>query len=192
MRLVVPLIAAFSFLLSGCSTVAGRPAKVFAAGEKATVDRLTYTIIDTQIAPRLGDDVTSARIPQNRFYIVQLAVSNAGNSEVSIPGLTLVDDSGKTYNELPDGSGLPRWLGVVRRVAPAQTEEGTVLFDAPAAHYKLKLTEESDDQDVFADLPLSYVHERTSQFIDASGAITAAEPPPPTPGPVKKAPAAKK
>jgi hypothetical protein len=45
-------------------------------------------------------------------------------------------------------------------VAPAQTERGVVLFDAPAAHYKLRLTEDSDLEDVYIDIPLSFVHEQ--------------------------------
>ena len=51
------------------------------AGEKAAVDKLTYAVIDTQIHPRLGDEPNNSRIPQTRFYTVQLAVSSGGNTD---------------------------------------------------------------------------------------------------------------
>ncbi len=147
--------------LSGCgsSTSSGRQTKVYQAGEKANVDKLSYAVIDTQIYPRLGEDPTP-RVPQNRFVAVQVAVSSGNNTEVSIPAMSLVDDAGKVYTELADGSGVQHWLGIVRRVAPAQTERGVVLFDAPAAHYKLKLTDELDPEDVYIDIPLNFVHEQ--------------------------------
>ncbi|MDQ1470593.1 MAG: hypothetical protein QOJ99_2073 [Bryobacterales bacterium] len=152
--------AASLLLLSACSMAPSRQTKVYQAGEKAAVDKLTYAVIDSQIHPRLGDDPNSPRIPENRFYAVQVAISNGASTEATVPSMTLIDDSGKTYNELADGSGLHHWLGVVRRVAPAQTERGEVLFDAPAAHYRLKLTDDSDKDDVYIDLPLSFVHEQ--------------------------------
>lgn len=154
-------------LLSGCASSPGRQSKIFQAGEKAAVDKLTYAVIDTEFHPRLGDQTNNPRIPQNRFYAIQIAVSSGANTDTPIPSLTLIDDSGKVYSELADGSGLQHWLGVVRKVGPAQTERGEVLFDAPAAHYKLKLTDETDADDVYIDLPLNFVHERMSQ--DSTG-----------------------
>lgn len=152
-------------LLTGCSSSA-RQTKIYAAGEKATVDKLTYSVVDTEFQTHLGDE-SSPRNPQNRFVVVQLAVSNAGNTDTPIPGLVLVDDGGKTYPELADGTGVPQWLGVIRKVGPGQTERGTVVFDAPAGHYKLKLSDETDSSDVYADIPLNFVHE---QMNDAAAA----------------------
>ena len=154
-----PLLALNLFLISGCSQD-GRQTKVYQAGEKATSGGLTYAVIDTQIHTRLGDDPQNPRIPQNRFYTVQIAVSSGNNTEVPIPGMTLVDDSGKSYPELGDGTGVQHWLGVLRKVAPAQTERGYVVFDAPAAHYKLKVSDDLDADDVFIDLPLNFVNEQ--------------------------------
>ncbi|HXJ42665.1 MAG TPA: hypothetical protein VNH18_25515, partial [Bryobacteraceae bacterium] len=42
----------------------------------------------------------------------------------------------------------------------AQTESGHILFDAPAAHYKLRLTDDSDSEEVYVDIPLSFAHEQ--------------------------------
>jgi hypothetical protein len=158
-------------VLSGCSGVQGRQTKIYSAGEKATVNRLTYAVVDTQIQPRLGDD-TNPRTPANRFYIVSVAVSSGANEDLPIPEMTLVDDGGKTYNELPDGTGVAHWLGMIRHVSPAQTERGAIVFDAPAAHYKLKLTNETDDSDAFIDLPLNFVHEQINNAIGGSDGST--------------------
>jgi hypothetical protein len=157
-------------ILSSCSgSVGGRQTKIYQAGEKATVDKLTYAVIDTQIYPRLGDDPNNPRVPQHRFYEVQLAISSGNNSDTPIPGMSLIDDSGKVYTELADGTGLHNWLGVVRHVSPAQTERGLVLFDAPAAHYKLKLTDDLDAEDVYIDLPLNFVHEQLNNEAGVDG-----------------------
>jgi hypothetical protein len=79
---------------------------------------------------------------------------------MTIPSMALIDDGGQQYAELSDGTGVQHWLGVVRKVGAGQTEQGYVAFDAPTAHYKLKLSEEGSDSEVYADIPLSFVHER--------------------------------
>ena len=169
MQLIARLfIVSLVVLLWSCSPSAERQTKIYQAGEKATIDKLTYAVIDTQIHPRLGEEPTP-RIPQHRFYVVQIATSSGNNTDVAIPAMTLVDDSGKSYPELADGAGLQHWLGMVRSVSPAQTERGEILFDAPAAHYKLKLTNETDPDDVYIDLPLNFVNEQMSH--EAAGPV---------------------
>lgn len=133
-------------------------------GDKALVERLTFSVVDNQVFTRLGAD-PNARLPQNRFYVVDISVFNSGSSDAAIPAMTLVDDSGKTYDELTDGAGVARWLGVVRHVPATQTETGAIVFDAPASHYKLKLTDDTDPQDVFIDLPLSFVNEQMKKQV---------------------------
>ncbi len=144
---------------AGCSNSGKKESLVFPAGDKVTVGPLVYSVIDTQILTQLGDDPTTARTPQNRFYVMTISVSNSSNNDLPIPGLTLVDDSGKEYPEIADGTDVPKWLGIVRRVGSAQTEQGNILFDAPAGHYRLRLTDETDDRQLFADIPLNFVHE---------------------------------
>jgi len=147
--------------VAGCSSTPVRTTKTFPAGEKATVDKLVYSVVDTQILTKLGDEA-NPRMPQNRFYIVQISASNSGNEDASIPAMTLTDDAGKTYEELTDGTGVSRWLGVIRRVGANQTESGNIVFDAPASHYKLKLTDDTDASDVYVDIPLNFAHEQMS------------------------------
>ncbi len=163
--------------LTGCSATHVRPTKVYQTGEKASFNKLTYSVVDAQILPRLGEE-PNARIPQHRFFIVQISVSSSNNQPSSIPALALVDDTGKVYQELADGAGVSRWLGVIRSVDPAQTESGQILFDAPAAHYKLRLTDDTDEEDVFIDIPLNFMHEQmnSSPVATPEEATTPAKP----------------
>ena len=114
---------------------------------------------DSRILPRLGEDPATARFPQQRFYLVQLTISNAGKTDAPIPALALVDDGGKVYNELTDGSGVPDWLGLVRSVKASDQVKGTILFDAPARHYRLRLSEQFAMPEISIDLPLNFTHE---------------------------------
>jgi hypothetical protein len=147
-------------LLVGCSREPKHESRLYSAGEKAEVGGLSYSVIDSQIYQQLGEDPANPRMPQNRFITVQVSILNAGGEEAPIPGMTLVDDSGQTYNELPDGTGVHNWLGMSRRVSPTQTETGMILFDAPAKHYRLRLTDEFEPVEVAIDIPLSFIHER--------------------------------
>jgi hypothetical protein len=163
----VPLFApssaaliAIALLAGGCSSLAKKEAQVFPAGEKVTVGPLIYSVIDSQVLTQLGDDPATARTPKNRFHLMAIIVSNSSSEDVAIPGLTLVDDSGKEYPELADGANVPNWLGVVRRAAAAQTEQGNVLFDAPAQHFRLRLTDDTDAKELSIDVPLNYVNEQ--------------------------------
>ena len=120
---------------------------------------LTWNVVDSRILPRLGEDPAIARFPQERFYLIEITVSNAGNINASIPALALVDDSGKVYNELTDGSGVQDWLGLVRSVKAGSQVKGSILFDAPASHYRLRLTERYARPEVSIDVPLNLAPE---------------------------------
>lgn len=160
-------IVLLAVTLAACSG-SKKQSTVFPAGEKVTVGPLTYTVVDTQVLTQLGDDPTTARDPQNRFYLVTLSVSNSSTDDVPIPGLTLVSDSGKEYQELADGTNVPKWLGVVRQVGGTQTEQGNIVFDAPAAHYRLRLTDETDNKQLYADIPLNFMHEQVNHLGDSA------------------------
>ena len=60
---------------------------------------------------------------------------------------------------------MTTWLGVVRHVGAGQTQRGNVAFDAPAAHYKVKFSDETLDHEILADLPLSYMHEKINDVL---------------------------
>lgn len=153
-------------LVSGCGSSPARSAKTYASGDKATAGPIIYSVLDVHILPRLGDDITTARTPQNRFFLVKIAASNSSSNEVSIPALTLIDDQGKAWPEVADGTNVPDWIGVLRRLDPGATDSGVVVFDAPAQHYRLRLTDEGDE-DVGIDIPLTFVNESSSPDLPA-------------------------
>lgn len=160
MRCALICISVLSLAATGCSAFSSKDKPVvYAAGEKATIGPLVYSVTDTEIAQQLGSDPKSARAAQQRFYLVKVNVSNAGSEDQPIPAMTLVSDDGQTYPELADGTGVPNWLGVARKVGPAQTEQGTVAFDAPTKHYRLRLSDPDDEKEIAIDIPVTFVHE---------------------------------
>jgi predicted small secreted protein len=159
LRVLLTLLPVASLVLAGCNA-AGRDAKVYQAGEKALVGRITYSVVDSQTVPKLDDGNGEPRIPQNRFYIVQVSMFNSGNESFSAPTMVLVDDAGKQYPELADGRGVPEWIGVSRKVNPAETIQGMILFDAPVGHYKLRVSEDFAEIPTYVDMPVNFVHER--------------------------------
>jgi len=162
MRSAVISISLLAVTVAGCSSLSSSNNKpvIYAAGDKATVGHLVYSVTDTEMAQQLGDDPATARTPQNRFYLVKVSISNSGADEQPIPAMRLVDDAGQNYTELADGTNVANWLGVVRKVGPAQTEQGVVVFDAPTKHYRLRLNDAFDDKEIAIDVPLDFVREQ--------------------------------
>jgi hypothetical protein len=160
--------------LAGCSSIdspnASEQVRVVQAGEKAPAGHLTYSVLDSQILTQLQADTT--RVPKDRFIVVQIAVSNSGNTDANIPGVTLESDSGATYNELTDGNGVQGFLGVLRHVGPGQTTRGAIVFDAPAAHYRLRFADENAENEILADLPLTYAHEKVNGAVVPAGDLS--------------------
>jgi hypothetical protein len=84
-------------------------------------------------------------MPSHRFLMVRLSVTNSGGVETIIPAMSLLDANGNVHSELADGRGVPNWLGMIRRIKPAQTEHGSVLFDVPFNEYTLQVSYEGED-----------------------------------------------
>jgi hypothetical protein len=174
MRPAIAFISFLSFGLVGCSSsVPKNNATIYAAGDKTTIGALVYNLTDAESTTALGDDPANPRTPTNRFYLIKLSVSNSGADDQPIPAMTLVDDSGQMYPELSDGAGVPNWLGVVRKVSGAQTEQGNVVFDAPMKHYRLRLNDTFDEKEIAIDIPLSFV--RASAHVELPSPATPTE-----------------
>jgi hypothetical protein len=154
MRYFTVLVCALLMVI-GCSTPAKTEARTYAMGDKAEVGPLIYTVFDTQWMPALksGD---KDRVPANRFFLVRLSVLNGGGGDTTVPPASLVDDSGQTYPELSDGEGVPEWLGYLRKIKPVDTERGNVAFDVAPKHYKLRISDDSEQHVAFVDLPLNF------------------------------------
>jgi len=155
MRPFAYILLAVMGLLSGCSRSAGLPADQYLMGEKVRLGKLVYTVFETRWLTHLGDAATG-RVPQNRFFLVRFSAANSGSEEAVAPALSIQDDQGRTYDEIPNGEGVPQWAGYLRNIKPNQSAEGNALFDVPPAHYKLKLSDENSARSALIDIPLTF------------------------------------
>jgi hypothetical protein len=142
-------------------------------GERVELGHIIYTVFETQWMTQIGSGL-DAKIPQNRFFLVRLSAANSGIAEVLAPAMTAVDDDGKAYAEFSNGEGAPNWLGILRQVKPNEAAQGSVVFDVPPRHYKLRLTDENEQKTAFVDLPLTLTQEAPELPMPS----TAKEPPP--------------
>jgi hypothetical protein len=148
--LLVSLIAS-----TACTPAVTPDTKVYSMGERVGAGSLVYNVFEDQWKPQLGEG-TEARVPKDRFFIVRLSVVNGGSTELMVPNVALVDDSGQTFAELPNGDGVPSWMGYLRKVKPAETLEGNIVFDAPPKHYRLRVSDENSQKTRDIDIPLNF------------------------------------
>jgi hypothetical protein len=143
--------------LIGCGQAVA-PQAVHRMGERVPSGSLVYNVFDNQWKTQLGDG-PQTRIPKDRFLLVRLSITNGGTQELIVPNLSLVDDSGETYTELSDGSQVPSWIGFLRRVRPAESVQGNIVFDVAPKHYELRVSDENDQKTAAIDLPLNFTSE---------------------------------
>lgn len=132
--------------------------KTFKMGERAAVGVLTYNVLEASYVSQLGD-AGKSRIPEKRYLVIRLAITNGGAKEAELPLFRLVDSAGTEIGELQDASFLSGWFGLIRKVGPTQTEEGRILFDVAPKNYKLEITdggEAGKEQLAFVDIPIEY------------------------------------
>jgi hypothetical protein len=149
------LLSAVCLLVSGCSTPGSPPLSNYLLGEKVQLGHLSYTVFETQWLTQLGEG-PAARVPQNRFFLVRLTAVNSGTADSAVPNPTIQDDKGHVFEEVSNGEGVPQWAGYLRNVKPADNVQGNIVFDAPPAHYKLKLADETGTKFALIDIPLSF------------------------------------
>jgi len=143
--------------LAGCSGAkkAGGSGVTYPMGSQVYVGPLTVNALETEWKEKLDTD-SGPREPKNRFLLIRVTVTNGGGGEQGLPLLNLVDSKGTMYLEEDKGEGVPKWLGLLRLLKPAQTEEGYLIFDVPPASYKLRVSTGGDpEQEMFAliDIP---------------------------------------
>ena len=152
----VPLLCAIA-VVSGCGS-SGSDIQTYNLGDRVQAGPLVYLAYDTHWYLSFGV-APNARIPVNRFLVVRMNITNGGAVDSHVPTLTLLDDSGQSYNELSDGSGVPDWMGIARKIKPIESDKGTVAFDVPPKHYKLRVSDESEQIVSYIDLPLNFMSE---------------------------------
>lgn len=141
--------------LTTCSTPAKKDYQIVRLGEKVQTGPFSYSAFDTQWLVNLGEGA-AARSPQHRFFVVHVNIVNGGRADATVPTISVMDDSGQTFPELSNGEGVPNWLGVVRKIHPAEAEGGNVVFDVEPKHYRLRVADEMEDQVAYIDIPLSF------------------------------------
>jgi len=144
--------------MSSCTATKDNSAKLYEPGSRVEAGHLIYTVFETQWLPQLGAG-DSARVPKNRFFMIRMTAVNSGSEELVVPNMTLKDDQGNTVDELSDGEGVPQWVGYVRKVKPAESISGNIVFDAEPKHYHLIVTDENGEKPAMVDLPLNFSSE---------------------------------
>jgi hypothetical protein len=143
---------------TGCAPAAPSEIQLHRMGERVTTGSLVYNVFEDQWKAQLGPG-PDPRVPKDRFFLIRLSVVNGGAAELMIPTMTLLDDAGQTYAELPNGDQVPDWIGYLRRAKPAETLQGNVVFDVPPKHYRLRVTDENSQKSQDIDLPLNFASE---------------------------------
>lgn len=133
-------------------------AHTYQLGEKVTVGPLLYTVFETQWLTHTGTP-PDEKVPQNRFFLVRVSIVNSTGGEVLAPTLSVEDDKGTTYPEVTSEIGAPQWIGLIRRIQPADSVAGNLVFDCPAGHYKLHVTDPDGTKEALVDIPLTFTSE---------------------------------
>jgi hypothetical protein len=133
------LLALAVFPIVGCRNVSATRAE-YQMGDKVPAGPLTYTVVEKVWRSQLGEGF-QVHMPENRFLLITVAATNSGTAEVSVPLLQLEGPDGKVYREVESGEGVEDWFGLLRTLAPAQTQQGRILFDVPLSTYRLRLSD---------------------------------------------------
>ena len=152
---IFPLLAALWILASCRSQSTAFPVRTYPMGEKVQLGSLTYSVLETEYLTQMGEG-PAPRVPQNRFFLVKISVSNGGSETANVAAFQVEDDNGKVYPELHDGDGVPEWIGYLRTVKPAQSAQGYALFDAPPRHYTIRIHDETGEKAALVDIPLNF------------------------------------
>jgi hypothetical protein len=139
-------VACGALLLAGCSCAKARTDNAligtFKMGERVQAGKIIYNVLEAEWKAALTE---GGRAPQHRFLFLRVSITNSGGQPVSVPAFELLGTNDTNYQEVTENmAGVRNWLGLLRTVAPATTEEGTVVFDAPLAAYKLVLRDGSE------------------------------------------------
>jgi hypothetical protein len=142
-------------MLCGCNHSQSPPKGEYRVGDRVAVGPLTYTVIETRWRSQL-EAFPAVRFPGRNFLLVRISVTNGGGTEISVPLLKLENSNGDSYNEDENGSGVDNWLGLLRRMSPAQTADGFLLFDVPTNSYHLRVTngDVENEKAAFISMPL--------------------------------------
>jgi len=139
-------------------TSINQASKTFKMGERAAVGNLTYNVLEATFFSQLGDSGKS-RIPEKRFLVIRMAITNGGAKEAELPLFRVIDDNRQEYPELQPADFLSGWFGFIRKIGPTQTEEGRIVFDVAPKTYKLEVTDGAEigkEKLAFIEIPIDF------------------------------------
>lgn len=129
--------------LAGCNRGADSTRLEYLMGERVPAGPLTYNVIESVWRSQLGNEF-KMRIPDQRFLLITVSVTNGGGHDVSVPLLQLQGSDGTMFTESDNGENVDQWFGLLRTLNPGQTQQGRLLFDVPLGSYRLKVTDGGD------------------------------------------------
>ena len=151
------LPAAVSLLLLSCAPVENSE-RLYRMGELTAVGPVIYNVLEAEWRGDIGVSLQQ-KIPEHRFLLIRLTLTNSGNQDVPIPLLSLEDHEGNSYLEVSDIAGVQGWLGLLRILEPASTIQGVIVFDVPSGEYRLRVTdggELDEEQTALVVIPLTF------------------------------------
>ena len=150
-------LLALAFLIIGCGAKEGGSAKVLRQmGEAVQVGPVVYNVLDAEWQPQIAGS-GSPKLPKNNFLILRLNITNAGNTELTLPLLQLEDEKGAEHFEVSELAGVEEWLGLLRPIRPSDTIQGRIVFDVAPANYRLRVTdggEPGEEATALVEIPL--------------------------------------
>lgn len=158
--------------LAGASCGGRKTEALYGMGDRVEVGRFIYNVLEAQWRPRLGEGA-SAKLPANHFLLLRVGVTNGSNRDFFMPQLVLVGMDGKEFQELSEVESLPDWFGVLRKIGPAETVTGWVVFDAPRGDYRLRVADDeleaSESKTALIDIPIRMASTPQGVSWDGSG-----------------------
>ena len=150
---------ALMLLLSACGESPSTDSFVYKMGEKVNVGSMVYTVLEAEWKSELSGGAGSLpQTPKHRFLMVKVTMTNGGGAQAAIPLLTVENGNKDSTMEVSEVKDVPNWLGLVRLVNPAQTDQGYIVFDVPTGAYRLRVTdgkETGSETTRLIDIPLS-------------------------------------
>src|SRR5271166_4457448 len=122
-------------VLAGCGSKGNSVRIDYPMGERVSLGPLTYNVVETMWRSQLGD-AFKIRIPDQRFLIITISVTNGGGRDISVPLLSIENQNGQSFLESSNGDGVENWFGLLRNLSPAQTQQGRILFDVNLTSYR--------------------------------------------------------
>lgn len=150
-RICTGLLLAAGLLLAGCGGRRSAELMKYQMGQTVSLGSLSYTALETDWRAWL-DGNNGRRMPKDQFLLIKVVVTNGGGGEVTLPLLTVIDSKGGIHMEENQGDGVPQWLGLLRMLKPAESNEGYLLFDVPPGSYRLRVSTGGDPEKEMAAL----------------------------------------